>query len=42
MGLLVSISDVGKDTFEVAEALQRRIRGGLGMAPSRPTPSSPL
>jgi tripartite ATP-independent transporter DctM subunit len=32
MGLLVSISNVGKDTFEVAEALLRRIRGGLGMA----------
>ncbi len=32
MGLLVSISDVGKDTFEVAEALLKRIRGGLGMA----------
>lgn len=32
MGLLVSISDVGKDTFDVAQALLRRIRGGLGMA----------
>ncbi len=32
MGLLVSISDVGKDTFEVAQAMLRRIRGGLGMA----------
>ncbi len=32
MGLLVSISDVGKDTFEVAQALLKRIRGGLGMA----------
>ncbi|WP_237212891.1 TRAP transporter large permease [Falsiroseomonas oryziterrae] len=32
MGLLVSISDIGKDTFEVAQALLRRIRGGLGMA----------
>jgi C4-dicarboxylate transporter, DctM subunit len=32
MGLLVSVSDVGKDTFEVAEALLRRLRGGLGMA----------
>jgi tripartite ATP-independent transporter DctM subunit len=32
MGLLVSISDVGKDTFEVAQSLLRRIRGGLGMA----------
>ena len=32
MGLLVSISNVGKDTFEVAEALLRRVRGGLGVA----------
>jgi tripartite ATP-independent transporter DctM subunit len=32
MGLLVSVSDVGKDTFEVAQAMLRRIRGGLGMA----------
>ncbi len=32
MGLLVSISNVGKDTFEVAEALLRRLRGGLGVA----------
>jgi len=32
MGLLVSVSDVGKDTFEVAQHLMRRLRGGLGMA----------
>ena len=32
MGLLVSVSDVGKDTFEVAQYLLRRVRGGLGMA----------
>jgi tripartite ATP-independent transporter DctM subunit len=32
MGLLVSVSDVGKDTFEVAQHLLRRLRGGLGMA----------
>ena len=32
MGLLVSISNVGKDTFEVAQVLTRRVRGGLGMA----------
>ncbi len=32
MGLLVSISDIGKDTFEVAQALLRRLRGGLGVA----------
>lgn len=32
MGLLVSISNVGKDTFDVAETLLRRIKGGLGVA----------
>lgn len=32
MGLLVSISDIGKDTFEVAQSMLRRIRGGLGHA----------
>lgn len=32
MGLLVSISNVGRDTFEVAQALLHRVRGGLGMA----------
>jgi C4-dicarboxylate transporter, DctM subunit len=32
MGLLVSISNVGRDTFEVAEAMLRRINGGLGVA----------
>lgn len=32
MGLLVSVSNVGRDTFEVAAALLARIRGGLGMA----------
>ncbi|WP_206930327.1 TRAP transporter large permease [Roseococcus thiosulfatophilus] len=32
MGLLVSVSNVGRDTFEVAQALLRRVRGGLGMA----------
>lgn len=32
MGLLVSVSNVGRDTFEVAEALLRRIHGGLGVA----------
>ncbi len=32
MGLLVSISNIGKDTFEVAEALLRRVVGGLGVA----------
>jgi tripartite ATP-independent transporter DctM subunit len=32
MGLLVSISNVGRDTFEVAAALLSRVRGGLGMA----------
>ena len=32
MGLLVSISNVGRDTFEVAEELLRRLVGGLGVA----------
>lgn len=32
MGLLVSISNVGKDTFDVAENLLRRVQGGLGVA----------
>lgn len=32
MGLLVSISNVGKDTFDVAEALLRKVRGALGVA----------
>lgn len=32
MGLLVSVSNVGKDTFDVADALLRRVRGGLGVA----------
>lgn len=31
MGLLVSVSNVGKDTFDVAESLLRRVRGGLGV-----------
>ncbi|GAA0612582.1 TRAP transporter large permease [Paenochrobactrum glaciei] len=32
MGQLVSISNVGKDTFDVAESMLRRLRGGLGVA----------
>jgi C4-dicarboxylate transporter, DctM subunit len=32
MGLLVAIADIGKDTFEVANQMLRRIRGGLGVA----------
>lgn len=32
MGLLVSQSGVGKDTFDVFESLMRRIWGGLGIA----------
>ena len=32
MGLLVSVSNVGRDTFEVAAALLARLRGGLGIA----------
>ncbi len=32
MGHLVNVSNVGKDTFDVAESLLRRLRGGLGVA----------
>ena len=32
MGLLVSVSNVGRDTFEVAEVLLRRVVCGLGVA----------
>ncbi|MGE5146493.1 MAG: TRAP transporter large permease [Candidatus Eiseniibacteriota bacterium] len=32
MGLLVSVADIGRDTYEVAFHLFRRLRGGLGIA----------
>ncbi|MDZ4398362.1 TRAP transporter large permease [Hydrogenophaga sp.] len=32
MGMLVSVSGVGRDTFDVFQWLMRRIRGGLGLA----------
>lgn len=32
MGLLVTVSGVGKDTFDVFERLMRRVTGGLGIA----------
>jgi tripartite ATP-independent transporter DctM subunit len=32
MGLLVSIADLGKDTFEVADRIFRKVKGGLGVA----------
>jgi tripartite ATP-independent transporter DctM subunit len=32
MGVLVSVSGVGRDTFDVAGQIFRRVRGGLGMA----------
>lgn len=32
MGLLVDVSRIGRDTFDVAAAITRRVRGGLGMA----------
>ncbi len=32
MGLLVSQSDIGKDTFDVANRMFHRIKGGLGIA----------
>lgn len=32
MGLLISISDIGKDMFDVANRVFRRVMGGLGVA----------
>jgi tripartite ATP-independent transporter DctM subunit len=32
MGMIVSVSGVGRDTFDVFQWLMRRIRGGLGLA----------
>jgi tripartite ATP-independent transporter DctM subunit len=32
MGLLVSVSDLGRDSYRVAHQLFRRVRGGLGIA----------
>jgi C4-dicarboxylate transporter, DctM subunit len=32
MGLLVSVSDIGKDTYDVANHLFRKVKGGLGTA----------
>ncbi len=32
MGVFVTISDIGKDTYEVANYLFRKVSGGLGMA----------
>lgn len=32
MGFLVAVADVGRDAFEVANHLFRRVRGGLGIA----------
>lgn len=32
MGMLVSVSGVGRDTFDVFQWLMRRVRGGLGLA----------
>ena len=32
MGLLVSISDIGRDTYDVANHVFRRVKAGLGMA----------
>lgn len=32
MGLFVSASDIGKETFQVAQYLLQRLRGGLGIA----------
>ena len=32
MGLFVDVSKIGRDTFDVASSMLRRVRGGLGMA----------
>ena len=32
MGMFISVSDIGKDTFEVAHRVFHRIKGGLGVA----------
>jgi tripartite ATP-independent transporter DctM subunit len=32
MGLLISVADVGRDMFDVARWMLRRVRGGLGVA----------
>jgi C4-dicarboxylate transporter DctM subunit len=32
MGILVSVSDIGRDTYDVANQIFRRVRGGLGTA----------
>lgn len=32
MGLLISVSDMGKDIYEVSNQLFRRVKGGLGVA----------
>ena len=32
MGLLVTVADIGRDTFEVAHQILRHVRGGLGIA----------
>jgi len=32
MGLLVSVSDIGKDTYDVANHIFRKVKGGLGTA----------
>ncbi|MBU3915795.1 TRAP transporter large permease [bacterium] len=32
MGLLVSVSDIGKDMFDVANRIFKRVKGGLGVA----------
>ena len=32
MGLLVSVSEIGKDTFEIADWAFGRLKGGLGIA----------
>ena len=32
MGLLVSVAGMGRDTYDIASSMLRKVRGGLGMA----------
>ena len=41
MGLLVSVSGIGRDTYDVANHIFRRVRAGLGPPPSAPMPYLP-
>ncbi len=41
-GFIVSESGIGRDAFDVANSMFRRIKGGLVSVPSPPMPSLPL